>query len=379
MKSKVTEKQVCKGFDEGLVKLTLAERRLIGVASTGNLDRQGDIMEPGGWVLDAYQANPVVLWNHDSEQPPVAKAARVWVEDGRLLFEAQFPPQGEHPFADLIYGLYAGGYLRGFSIKAGALAAAPITAGGIITGTHYQRQELWEISCVALPANAESLVQAVKALGAGGPDTHTNPKGDKSMDWLKKIKSALGLGAEADEAAVEAALNRAAAHGQAVAKALGPEADAEAVAKALGAKTAVLPPALVAELGLAAGAGESEALGAVKGLKQGRDQAQGLAAKVAALEEAQRKKDADEAVEKALKAGKITPAQKKWADEYAEKDLAGFNAYVEAAPQLVHLGGLPPSPKELGSGGLDLVQKGINAQLGLSDEAFKKHNPDRED
>jgi phage I-like protein len=45
-----------------------------------------------------------------------------------------------------------------------------------------------------------------------------------------------------------------------------------------------------------------------------------------------------QAVEEALKAGKITPAQKGWALEYYRQDPAGFQTFVAQAPQVVPIG-----------------------------------------
>lgn len=377
MKSKRSQNLVRKGLDDGLVSLAPPERRLIGVASTGTRDREGDVVEPSGWILDSYLANPVMLWCHDYSQPPLAKGTRVWVEADQLRFEAQFPPEGTYPLADLVYALYQGGYLNGFSAGFGGVQTEPIVTDGLVTGTHYQRQELYEISCAPVPVNAQAMAQAVKSFS-----NFEQPNGDDDMNWLEKLKSVLGLGPEADEAAVLAALEAQSGNWQTCAKALGlgPQAQREAVSKALEARkpstSAILPGAVTTELGLAAGAGESEIVGAIKGLKRGRDQAQDLAQKVAALEQANSARQATEAVEKALTAGKIAPAQKDWASEYAQKDLAGFQAYVAAAPQVVPVEALPGVTKSATTAGvLDEVQKSINHMLGIPDEVFSKHFP----
>ncbi|MDZ7831637.1 MAG: phage protease [Desulfobacterales bacterium] len=52
-------------------------------------------------------------------------------------------------------------------------------------------------------------------------------------------------------------------------------------------------------------------------------------------------RDAKEAVDAALHAGKITPDQTEWATDYARKDLKGFNIYVSKAPQVVPVKDLP--------------------------------------
>ncbi len=114
-----------KAVEVALVSLESPARSLIGVASTSAPDRVGDVVEQDGWVLEPYLANPVVLWAHDDTRPPVARATRVWVEGDRLLFEAHFPPEGEHPFADLVYRLYQTGYVE----AARPLAARPSPGG----------------------------------------------------------------------------------------------------------------------------------------------------------------------------------------------------------------------------------------------------------
>lgn len=84
-------------------------RTFWAMASTGQLDRQGDVIEASGWQFDNFLKNPVIPWAHDYAAPPVAKARAVRVEAGRLLFQAQFPTAEEYAFAETIYKLNRGG------------------------------------------------------------------------------------------------------------------------------------------------------------------------------------------------------------------------------------------------------------------------------
>jgi phage head maturation protease len=70
-------------FDAGIVS---------HVISTGDVARDGAIIEPDGWELDNFRANPVVLLNHGAGNDglPIATATEVRVEDGALLATAQF-------------------------------------------------------------------------------------------------------------------------------------------------------------------------------------------------------------------------------------------------------------------------------------------------
>ena len=151
-------------------------RTFWAVASSPTVDRQGDLVEPDGWDFANFLKNPVIPWAHDYASPPVARALAVKVDQGRLLFQAQFPTAEEYAFADTIYRLYKGGYLRAFSVGFAPLESEVATHrvnGRALTGTRYLRQELYEISCVTLPANPEALV----ALGLTGLRPHPSPAG----------------------------------------------------------------------------------------------------------------------------------------------------------------------------------------------------------
>lgn len=63
-----------------------------------------------------------------------------------------------------------------------------------------------------------------------------------------------------------------------------------------------------------------------------------LTARVRELETKLAQRDASEAVDAAVKARKLAPAQREWAETYALKDPAGFKAYVKAAPEVFAAG-----------------------------------------
>lgn len=90
-------------------------------------------------------------------------------------------------------------------------------------------------------------------------------------------------------------------------------------------------------------------------------------------------RDRDDLVTMALTGGKITPAQKGWAEEYALKDPAGFKAFVEAAPQVVPLSKVSPSQAPNRGQVSDEVQLSINKMLGVDQEMFKKFGGDPSD
>ena len=97
-----------------------------------------------------------------------------------------------------------------------------------------------------------------------------------------------------------------------------------------------------------------------------------LQTQVAALQKANGDRDADAAVAAAMALGKIAPAMKGWAESYARADLAGFQAYVAAAPVIVAAGeqfGRRPDPV-VSSDGLTAEEREVAASMGLTAEAF---------
>ncbi|MBI5522920.1 MAG: HK97 family phage prohead protease [Desulfarculus sp.] len=179
-------KLVHKILDFEVSQVDEAARTFWAVASTGGVDRQGDLIESAGWQVDNFLKNPVIPWAHDYAAPPVAKALAVRVQGDKLLFQAQFPTAQEYAFADTIYKLYRGGYLRAFSVGFAPLESRVVVhqvEGRAHTGNHYLKQELYEISCVTLPANPQALAQlALKGLSANGlfpstPSASASPAG----------------------------------------------------------------------------------------------------------------------------------------------------------------------------------------------------------
>lgn len=187
--------------------------------------------------------------------------------------------------------------------------------------------------------------------------------GETNMNELiKKIAAALGLGEDADEEQILTALSACVEENKALKEA------------AEGGKPEDQDDGIVANksvcelLGLKAGASTADAAASIMALKGGVD------GRVKALEEKLADRDAEEAVELALKSGKITPAQRGWAKGYALKSPDGFKEFLEKAPQAVPMSEI--------AGGDALALKGdepdeatmlVCKQLGVSAEDVQKY------
>lgn len=133
------------------------DRLLTFTISTGAVDRDRDTIAVEGWVLDNYLANPVVLWAHCYREPPVGKAEAVVKAAGALKATARFATAEEYPFADTIYRLLLGGYLRAVSV---GFAPAKSVFNEERIGWDFLEQELREFSVVPVPSNPEALLDA---------------------------------------------------------------------------------------------------------------------------------------------------------------------------------------------------------------------------
>lgn len=176
---------------------------------------------------------------------------------------------------------------------------------------------------------------------------------------LEKLIRLLGLPEGATEADVEAALQAAATKMQSHAE------ETEVTANKAAADATVL-----GLLGLKEGAKTEEVAAAIMQLKAGDTV---LAQEVKSLKEQMAKNAADEAVERAMKQGKVSASMKDWAIEYALKDPSGFRAFVEKAPQVVPMGTLD-QPEEKGTvNWADDLNVSVLKGMGLSDEDIKKY------
>ncbi len=128
--------------------------------STRSSDREGDILEPAGVVLDNYRKNPIVLWSHAYNALPIGQSLRIGpVGNLRIEADVKFAPT---EFAQQVKILVDQGFIRTASVGFRSLAPAePLDTGGY----RYTSWELLEWSIVNVPANAEALILAAKSKG----------------------------------------------------------------------------------------------------------------------------------------------------------------------------------------------------------------------
>ena len=200
------------------IVLALGKRTIEFVASTEAVDRYGDIIRTSGWKLDDYRKNPVFLWAHKSGEPPIGRTIDVHVETApvpALIQHVEFADAATYKFADTVFQLYKGGYMRAVSVGFMPLAAPTrITdsEGNATGGYEFTSQELLELSAVRLPANPEALAR-MQSRGFAAADLERvfTPAMSEEAVYRELIavhqeisKIAVGLATQAVRAALEA-------------------------------------------------------------------------------------------------------------------------------------------------------------------------------
>lgn len=145
-----------KAFDE-------AKRVAQFVISTGDIDRDNDIIDPNGWNLESFKQNPVVLWAHNSSLPPIGKAVDITTRGRgskkKLIATAKFATRAQHELADTVFQLIVGGFLNATSVGFQPIEAEWNSERG---GMDFKKQDLHEFSVVPVPANPNALLTAGK-------------------------------------------------------------------------------------------------------------------------------------------------------------------------------------------------------------------------
>ena len=182
-----------------LVQTSEKERKVLirGLASTSNLDRYSDIVEPGAFAksIATYMLNPVMLLQHNHEKPI-----------GRFL-SANIVPNGIEVVGEILHNedevmeKVEKGVMSAFSIgyipkkyevrspdgvllatEEGIVESAPMNALFDTKNTRVIKElDLLEISIVSSPANAQS----VFALEASTKSFF----GDMEKTWQEELKS----------------------------------------------------------------------------------------------------------------------------------------------------------------------------------------------
>ena len=130
------------------------------VASSENVDRDGDIIMQDGWNLKNFKRNPVMLWSHGYDRPPLAVSDKTWVDkkENQLMVRPKFDVNDE--FALKIYNKYINGFMKAVSVGFAPEEYEKVDedANDWWGPFKFIKQELLEVSFVNVPAHQDALI-----------------------------------------------------------------------------------------------------------------------------------------------------------------------------------------------------------------------------
>lgn len=146
-----------KSFDEDA-------REITGIASTPDVDRMGDVVDPLG---AKFAAELPLLWQHRHDAPvgtvtfgkPTKKGIPFRASVAKIETAGQMKD-----LVDMAWDAVKAKLVRGVSIGFRAIEYAFMDNGGV----RFSEVEIYELSLVTIPANAAATIQTIKAMDATG-------------------------------------------------------------------------------------------------------------------------------------------------------------------------------------------------------------------
>ena len=137
----------------------LGDREIGVIAATSKLARDGNILEIAGMDLSNYRKVPIVLYQHNADQP-VGTAISLGIVGDSHAARIQFAPPGISVVADQCCSMTKAGILRGISIGFDPdwSTSEPIDPARPRAGKRFKKSELLEISVVSIPADTGATV-----------------------------------------------------------------------------------------------------------------------------------------------------------------------------------------------------------------------------
>jgi HK97 family phage prohead protease len=147
------------------------------VFSDATVDHAGDTIDPKGWDLSIFKRNPVSLFAHMSWEPPIGRASNVSVQNDQLVGDIEFAEAEVYEFADTIYRLVDGGFMKAVSVGFKPKEWAFTNDKNRPYGIDFKKQTLLEISICPVPCNPNALGEA-RSIGI---DTSS------LVEWAEKV------------------------------------------------------------------------------------------------------------------------------------------------------------------------------------------------
>jgi len=159
--------------------------------SSARVDSYKDTIDPKGWDLEDFKANPVVLFGHNAGAPPIGRDLARWADDTFLRGVVRYTSKEINPFGDMVARMVKHGFLNttsvGFAPVEWRMSDDPEREGMFGPGLDFTKQKLKEWSVVPIPANPDALNEARSMLGLDA--THMR----SLIEWCEKTLDGEGV------------------------------------------------------------------------------------------------------------------------------------------------------------------------------------------
>ena len=135
-------------------------RKISYIFSDDSVARDGHTIASNGWSLGPFLKNPVFLFAHDGNQPPVGRVTSIATVGGKLRGTVEYMEKDVYPFADTIFQMVKRGFLNAVSVSWLPLEWKYSTDKTRMNGIDFLKQELLEVSQVPVPALSTAIVEA---------------------------------------------------------------------------------------------------------------------------------------------------------------------------------------------------------------------------
>lgn len=130
------------------------------VFSSAAVGRDMHTIAPGAWQFANFLRNPVFLWAHDDDQPPIGRVVDIGDFNGLLKGNVEYAERDLNPFADTIYRLVCAGYINAVSTSWQPIEWNIARDKSRPGGVDFTKVDLLEISQVPVPALPAALAEA---------------------------------------------------------------------------------------------------------------------------------------------------------------------------------------------------------------------------
>lgn len=160
------------------------------VISTSKVDRHGTVISGTGWDLSNFRANPIMAFQHNTSSTDPDDIIGTWdirVEGGQLIGKPIYEPEELNPKADKIRRKVEHGTLRAVSV--GFIPRewhwGDEKKGESRDVLYLDKNELLEVSIVAVPSNPDALKRSFEDLKNDIPKPVEQEEKRNSLDVLK--------------------------------------------------------------------------------------------------------------------------------------------------------------------------------------------------